>query len=68
MYNSVYTVVSYRNSLAFVEEVEDVPGALMVNLENGPERLDLPLSFVRLVFRLFHLDRQFLKKAQINLG
>ena len=68
MYNSVYTVVSYRDSLAFVEEVEDVPGALMVNLENGPERLDLSLSFVRFVLRLFHLDRQFLKKAQINLG
>ena len=40
----------------------------MVNLEDGPERLDLSFAFVRLILRLFHFDRQILKKRSINLS
>lgn len=41
----------------------------MVNLEDGPKRLDLSFAFVRLILRFFHLDRQFLKKKRsINLS
>ena len=61
-------LLSYRDGLPFVEQIEDVSRALMVNLEDWPERLDLPFAFVRLILRFFHLDRQFLKKRSINLS
>jgi len=37
----------------------------MVNLEDGPERLDFSFAFVRLILRFFHLDRQFLKTIDL---
>ena len=53
----------FANGLAFVVEVKDVAGLLVVQLEDGPERLDLALALVRLRFRLAHLLVQLLQRG-----
>ena len=45
------------NRLAFIVEVINVPAPLMRDTDDGPDRLGLPLSLVRLVFCIPHLAR-----------
>ena len=48
------------DGLALVEEVEDVPRSLVVDLEDRPECLRSALALVRLGLRLAHLRVQLL--------
>lgn len=45
-----------------VKEVEDVTSFLMVDPEDGPQRLHFPLSLVGLSFSLSHLLIQFIQR------
>jgi len=49
------------DGLPLVEEVEDVPGPLMVDLEDWPQCLHLSLALVRLRLGLPHLALQLLQ-------
>jgi len=46
-----------------VEEVVEIAGALMMDLEDGPEGFDLPLALVRFRFRFPHLLLQFVQRG-----
>lgn len=49
------------DSFPSVEKVVNIPRSLMVNAEDGPEGLDLPLALMRLRFSFSHLLIQFLQ-------
>ena len=59
----LFLSLTSANSLPPVEQVEDIPRPLVVDLENWPQCLYLPLSLVRLRLCLPHLSLELLERG-----
>lgn len=55
------TFITSADSFSFVEQIENVSGSLVMNLENGPNGFDFSFSFMRFCFCFSHFGLQFLQ-------